>query len=167
MPRRVYTERDQARAAVLLQGNQGNITRTARDLGIPKGTVQDWKRKWEMEGYPEKVEEVLPAVREAVLDDFKRIVTLSVVNLLEALETNRVPTKELSWIALNFTDKIRLIQGEPTSRTETVQSLPDAKELAKELATFVVDTVSAAKERTELIEDAIHWEEANKALSLA
>lgn len=42
MARRHYTDEDRAAALAALQGNRGNIKRTARDLGVPESTLRRW-----------------------------------------------------------------------------------------------------------------------------
>ena len=166
--RRTYSPTDQARVAVMLQANAGNVKRTARETGIPAMTVRDWKVKWEREGYPEPIEEVLPAVTEDVTERMDYARGLAVETVIEKLRDNKVSAKDAAWIAQVFTDKIHLIRGMATSRTEQVMLAPvDAKELAKELAGYVARTVEAAQSRHEEIEDAEWTEQAPEALVAA
>lgn len=159
MARRTYSAADQARVAVMLQANAGNVKRTARETGVPPMTVRDWKVRWEAEGYPEPIEEVLPAVSEEITDRMDYARGLAVDTVIEKLRDGKVSAKDAAWIAQVFTDKINLIRGMATSRTEQVQIAPvDAKELAKELAGYVARTVSEAQLRHEEIEDA-EWTE--------
>ena len=44
--RRIYTAEEQARAYVVLETNQGNIMRTARDCNMPETTIRRWKAEW-------------------------------------------------------------------------------------------------------------------------
>jgi len=158
MAKRTYTEHDQARVAVTLQANEGNVKRTARDLDMPHMTVRDWKAKWEREGYPAPVEELLPEVRSEQIATFEDARNLALTVVYEKLESRNVSARDAAWIVGVFTDKIRLIQGQATNRTETVQALPDAKELAKELAAYIAGTVDAAQLRNDEIDDA-EWKE--------
>jgi len=166
--RRQYTEREQARVALLLQANTGNVKRTAREANVPAMTVRDWKQKWEVEGYPEPVEEVLPAVATELTTGLDQARSLAVDVVIEKLREGKVTAKDAAWIASVFTDKINLINGLATSRTETVQTQTiDSKELARELATYVANTVEAAKVRHEVIDDAEWSEQAVEALPAA
>jgi hypothetical protein len=40
--RRHYSDEDRAEALAVLDANAGNLKRTARDLGIPRATLQEW-----------------------------------------------------------------------------------------------------------------------------
>jgi transposase-like protein len=40
---RSYSEEDKAAALVLLDSNGGNVFRTARQLGMPRATLQEWR----------------------------------------------------------------------------------------------------------------------------
>lgn len=158
--RRTYSPTEQARVALLLKANDGNVKRTARDAHIPPMTVRDWKQKWEASGYPEPIEEVLPAVADDVTGYMDQARSLAVDVVIEKLRDGKVSAKDAAWIASVFTEKINLIRGLATGRTETVQvAQVDARELAKELATYVAKTVEAAQVRHEEIDDA-DWEEA-------
>lgn len=168
MGRRTYTPQEQARVALLLQSNGGNVKRTARDAHIPPMTVRDWKQKWEREGYPEQVEEALPAVAEDLTTQLDQARSLAVDVVIEKLREGKVSAKDAAWIASVFTEKINLINGAATSRSEQVQTVAlDATVLAKELATYVAETVEAAQGRHEEIEDAEWTEQAELALPAA
>lgn len=154
--------------ALLLQANMGNVKRTAREAGVPPMTVRDWKAKWEAEGYPEPIEEALPAVADDVTGYMDQARSLAVDVVIEKLRDGKVTAKDAAWIASVFTEKINLIRGLATGRTETVQLAPvDTKALAAELATYVANTVEAAKDRHEVIDDAEWSEQAPEALPAA
>jgi transposase-like protein len=42
--KRVYTKADRVAALAALAANAGNLARTARQLGIPRNTLQDWAK---------------------------------------------------------------------------------------------------------------------------
>lgn len=157
MARRVYTETDQAFIAVCLQANAGNIRKTARETGVPVSTVRDFRDKWEAEGYPEPVEGELPAVRRTFIEDAKEVRQLMIERLREKVERGEVTARDLISGIKELTDKINVMEGMATSRTEVVQSLPDARELAAELAAFIDRTVDDAVERANAID--ADWEE--------
>lgn len=166
--RRTYSPQEQARVALLLQANQGNVKRTAREANVPAMTVRDWKLKWEAEGYPEPLEEALPAVADDVTGYMDQARSLAVDVVIDKLRAGSVSAKDAAWIASVFTEKINLIRGLATGRTETVQLAPvDTTALAKELATYVAATVEAAQVRHEEIDDAEWTEQAPVALPAA
>lgn len=168
MSRRTYSPEDQARVAVILQANAGNVKRTARETSVPPMTVRDWKVKWEAEGYPDPIEEVLPAISEEITERMDYARGLAVDTVIAKLRDGKVSAKDAAWIAQVFTDKIQLIRGMATSRSESVQvAAVDAKALAAELAGYVAKTVEAAKDRHEeiTIEDGEWSEQAQPALA--
>lgn len=168
MARRTYTPEDQARVAVILQANDGNVKRTARETGVPAMTVRDWKVKWQAEGYPDPIEEVLPAIAGEIAERMDYARGLAVDTVIEKLRDGKVSAKDAAWIAQVFTDKINLIKGLATSRTEQVQIAPvDTKALAAELVAYATEAVEAAQGRDEEIEDAEWSEQAVPALAAA
>jgi transposase-like protein len=156
MARRVYTEKDQARVAVILQGTEGNIKRTAREAGVAVSTVRGWRDKWEKEGYPEAIEEAMPEARSDYLLDLKEIVALATDRLKETLRApgTKISAKDLAWVTGVFVDKIRIIEGMATTRHETVHALPAAAEMRDQLRGFLVEIVEAADIRQAEVIDA-------------
>lgn len=160
MTRRTYTPADQAAVAVALQANEGNIKRTARETSTPVATVRDWKRKWDAEGYPDPVEDALPAARENAIVEFEGTRGRMVDRLNEALERDDVKPQQLIVGIGVLTDKINVMRGLATSRTVTVAiAAPDTKELAQALSSYIDQTVDDALRRHDEIEEA-EWEPA-------
>jgi hypothetical protein len=165
MARRVYTEKDQARVAVLLQGNEGNIKRTARETGVAISTVRGWKQRWELEGYPEAVEAAIPEVRQDYLLSLKEIVALAADRLKDVLQApgSKISAKDLAWIVSITGDKIRIIEGQPTSRHETVHALPPVEEYREKMRGFLAEIVEAADIRQAEVIDVGLAEEVEEA----
>lgn len=165
--RRTYTEQDQARVAVVLQGNGGNVKRTAKDTGVPIATVRDWKRKWESEGFPKNMEELTSFVRDDFIGEATEVRWLMLEHLREKAERRELNGRDLLMGIGILTDKINVLSGMATSRTEHVElSLPDPQELAKALATFIGQTVESAVVREEEIEEAEFTETSKPILAL-
>jgi transposase-like protein len=167
MARRVYTDRDRALVHTTLTANQGNVKRTSRETGIPIATVRDWKQKWEREGLPAVVEEALPAVVEEFTGNATRVRNKALDRLEQAIDANKVAPKDLLVAVGVLTDKVRLVEGKATSRTESVQSGALPVEQVRELfAGFAKGVVEAASKRADVIssteEDPIdaEWEQA-------
>lgn len=150
--RRVYTEKDQAFIAVTLQANGGNIRKSARETGVPISTIRDFRDKWEAEGYPEPLEGELPIVRRTFIEDAKEVRQMMIERLREKVERGDITARDLIAGIKELTDKINVLEGMATSRTEVVQTLPDTKQLAIELAAFVNRTVDDAVDRANAIE---------------
>lgn len=158
--KRVYTDEDRALVKMHLDAHDGAIKPTARDAGIPIATVRDWKRKWEREGVPETIQDALPAVRDDFVDKAIALRDKALAVADSKLDADRTTAKDAMWIAAVLVDKIRLVQGQATSRTETasVGSLP-TEELRVLLAGFAQGIVDAAKERSTEISSTFDGEE--------
>lgn len=155
MARRVFTEKDQARVAVLLQANNGNVKKTAREAGLAPATVRDWRNKWNLQGgLPPAVEEAIPAATEGLVADLKEVVSLAIVNVKDKLREGKVSAKDAAWISGVFIDKIRIIEGQATTRTETVHALPGVDEARELMRGFLAEIVEAADNRQAAISDA-------------
>lgn len=163
--RRSYTERDQAKVAVVLQANSGNVKKTSRETGVPPATVRDWKQKWEADGYPETEEFDLEL--KDFIDVAHEVRYLMIESLREKCERRELTGGQLVAGVGMLTDKINIMTGMATSRTEHVEiALPDPKELAKALAQFVTQTVDEAIVRDSEIEDADFEQVPKKTLEL-
>lgn len=152
MARRVYTDRDRALVYTTLTANEGNVKRTSRETGIPIATVRDWKQKWEKGGLPDTVEEALPAVAEEFTADATRIRNKALIRLEQKIDADQVGAKDLLVAVGVLTDKVRLVEGKATSRTENVSSgtLP-VDEVRELFAGFVKGVVEAAATRADVI----------------
>jgi transposase-like protein len=155
----VYSDRDRATVFAHLAANGGNIKRTARETDTPISVVRDWKRKWEKEGVPDKVEDALPSVVEDIVDDFTRVRNKGLVQMEKQMDDGELKGQALVNAVGMLTDKIRLFKGEVTSRTESRQALPEPGQLRELVATFFEEAVDSAQSRAELIDDA-DWEPA-------
>jgi len=141
--------------ALTLQANDGNIRKTARETGVPFTTVKDWQHRWDKGGYPENLQEALPAVRAEFIDEAVELRWRMVEELRKKVEQGQVsPAQLVAGIGM-LTDKINVMRGLATARTETVHTnAPDPQEFAKALAEYVNETVEAANTRHGEIEDA-------------
>lgn len=173
--RRVYTDADRAAVKNALDVNEGNIKRTARDTGIPVMTVKGWVRKWEKGGLPAEVSSALPAIREEFVGNATRLRDKMLVRLEEKVDDDMVNSKDLLIGVGVLTDKVRLVEGKSTSRTEhegAVGSLP-VDQVRELFAGFARGIVEAAVQRDAAISSATgeetidaEWsEQANPALT--
>lgn len=158
MARRTYTDRDRALVRASLESNGGKIKQTSRETGVPVMTVSDWKRKWETGGLPPEVAEVLPAVREEFVADATRVRNKALERFEQKVDQDKVLPKDLLVAVGVLTDKVRLVEGKATSRTESIGSgaLPVA-EVRELFAGFARGVVEAATKRAEVISS--HTEE--------
>lgn len=146
---RAYTEADKARAYVVLTSNAGNIKRTVRHTGVPEGTLRGWIRHWEENGPPD-TGEVAEASGDFLTDAIR--VRDKALKVLERKLDDATPSALVAAAGM-LTEKIALVQGLATSRTETVHSLPPAEEIREVLQAAMAGALDAARQREhELIE---------------
>jgi hypothetical protein len=68
--RRRYPDDDQASILAALAANGGNVARTARQLGVPRGTLQQWGHRW---GVPPDVAQLAHQKKAALADRLEAI----------------------------------------------------------------------------------------------
>lgn len=160
MARGRYTDEDKARVLAALAANEGNVKRTARDTQIPEQTVRDWKKQSERGSLPEKVKQALPAALEVQATDFERIRNKALYQLESEIDAGELSGKELITAIGVLTDKLRVMQGQATSRTETVHTGPSAEEVGAEVAKFLQQSFSHALNHEAEVVDAEFVEQA-------
>ena len=159
MAKRVYSDDDKAGVLAILDINDGNVKRTARDTGVAEQTIRDWKKSWERVGVPVAVQATLPAALADFSDTAERIRGL----MLDSLEA-KVLNDELSGRDLVvgigvLTDKLRISRGEATSRTETtVEHTVSPEKLAVQVQALLEESLRAGLLRDGEIVDA-EWKE--------
>jgi len=103
--RRRYSDDDRATALLALEANGGNVSRTAREMGIPKATLIDWTKQ------PDRTD-IRPEKRD---DLVVRLRDLQSKLLDEALK--RIDGAPLNQLMTSFgiaVDKSQLLEGRPT-----------------------------------------------------
>lgn len=161
MARRSYSDSDRALVFAELTVNEGNIKRTARNLGIPVSTVRYFKQQWDENGLQSAVAEALPAVYEENLERMERIQSKLMTAIEQALDDGTLKGKELLTGFGIFTDKIRAFKGLDTKKVEHTFELPNPEEVRALFGGVVEELVGAARERAAEIEDA-DWEPADR-----
>lgn len=149
---RTYTDEDKASVFVALSVNEGNITRTSRDTGIPQSTVRDWKKEWEAEGVPEELRAEAQEQATEIVAVMERVRSKA-LNLLEG-RLHEAKPKELATIFGIVDDKIRLAIGLATSRSVTVHALPSPAEMRELFVGMVQGAIEAQSMRQQDIVDA-------------
>jgi transposase-like protein len=158
--RRVYTDADKARIKILLDANAGNIKRTARETGVAIATIRSWRDKWEKEGLPAAVAEVLPAVQAEIAENINRVRDKLLIIIEEKADRRDINTRDAIMGFGVLTDKSRLIEGKATSRTEhegAAGSLP-VEQVRELFAGFAQGIVEAAVQRDAAISSATEEE---------
>jgi transposase-like protein len=114
---------DEQRAAVLaaLDANGGNLTRTARETGVPRQTIQTWAGQ--RDGQPISAE-----VRQENRLTLADLIRAELDAIFEAMPGKRqnADYKTLGTVAGILSDKLTLLDGGATSRIDlNVRNLPE------------------------------------------
>lgn len=105
---RSYSEEDKASALTLLDSNGGNVFRTAKQLGIPRATLQEWRDgrgvNAEVTTSRHQKKGELSARYESLVHD--------VLDALTPAKLKRAGVRDLAMVAGVFTDKVLVLDGE-------------------------------------------------------
>lgn len=167
MARRVYTDDDKARVLAVLTANNGNVKRTARDTQVAEQTVRDWKKAAERGTLPAKVVSALPVAAQDFMQKAETIRDLAMDELEIALRQGDVKPAQLVPVIGMLTEKILLVKGQATSRTEHVSTGPTPEEFGQRLMEFMDNSFKSALEREADIVDVEFEEQAQVALPAA
>jgi transposase-like protein len=156
-----WSDKDRAAAYVIWVANEKNTRRTARDTGVPHGTLRHWVKEWQEHGPPEQVMEEIDAQVYEFVHHANRVRESAMRKLEELIPQAEV--KQLSAIATVvgiMDDKIRLASGLATKRTETVHTLPSKEDMKELMSGFAEGLVGAAESRAaEIIDGEVIVEE--------
>lgn len=165
---RAYDESDRASVFLALQVNKGNVARTHRDTGVPEQTIRDWKKQFETDGPPNL--ELVEEIRGDFLDSAERVRDKLIQSYEKALDGGKInPDKMPVHIGI-LTDKIQLLRGMATSRSEQSVALPSAdqmRELAGGVFNAMLEAVSKQDERSQDIIEAEYSEVENNPKELS
>ena len=118
--KRQYTDNDKAAALAALDANKGNLSKTAKQLGIPRQTIQEWAagrnhnrsvpdlRQVKKRDLAEKLEEAADALLDNILARARSETSVA------------VPLKDFATAMGIAIDKMQLLKGEPTSINKTL-----------------------------------------------
>ena len=110
MANRQYSDEDKASALAALDANAGNAARTARDLQIPRSTLQGWARQ-------RGVNHAVPKLRHQKKDDLA-IALEELAYRLVSVAPDKVGEATLQQIMTSAgiaIDKMQLLRQQPTS----------------------------------------------------
>ena len=166
MARATYTAEDKARAYVVLQTNEGNLKRTARDTGIPEPTIRRWRNEWASGGPPPT--DMLEEAATDIIGKAEAIQDLALQRIKERLESDSVKEQgtlpQLATVYGIVTDKIDRARGIADKRIEHVHALPSPDEIRGALTALVAGVQQGHAAREEEIEDAEILDEEPRAL---
>jgi len=117
---RVYSGAEKAEALVVIQSNNGNITRSSNQLGIARKTLETWVRG------TQGISTVTPAMIETATDETVGKLSRNIDLYLEAAQDpEKIEKASLKDINLSLAiaiDKRNLLSGRATSITESRSS---------------------------------------------
>jgi transposase-like protein len=108
---RQYSDEEKAAALIALDGNGGNLIRTARDTGIPRTTLRHWLAG---EGTPSSVAEIGQGTRAPLAERLERMAH-DLVDVVPE-KTATAPLREVAIALAIAVDKARLLRELPTER---------------------------------------------------
>lgn len=114
-----YSEKDRAEALLALELNEGNVNKTATELGIPEATLRHWVAKSnesEASSLVEATNEIVRTERENLIDKLK-ILRNSTAEQFE----NSIPDlkgRDAVNALIDLTKLIELLEGNATQRVE-------------------------------------------------
>lgn len=110
-----HNKETKAIALALLEANNGNATHTAREMDLPKRTVQHWALG--DEGITQEVLDLVPEAKKAIRTELWQTAQKALKRLNETLQNCNDPSKLATTFAI-LVDKGQLLDGEPTARSE-------------------------------------------------
>lgn len=148
-----YDDAFKARAFAQLEVNNGNIKRTARDLGVPPSTIRRWRDEWEASKNLPAAEDLIVATGDFI-EDAERVRDLSLKVLEEKLRLGQGTVAQVATVLGVLDDKISRAKGLADRVTEHKITLPSADELRELLTGMKQNAIDAAAQRDEEIVDA-------------
>jgi len=149
--RRTYSDDDKGRVFAALTINDGNATKTARELGIPKPTVVAWKNEWKKEGPSTEIVKAAEEHAEQFIEDATRIRDKALSKWEAKVDKDEVAARDLMTGVGVLTDKLNAAKTlKPAEQKEQI-SPAHMRELARGL---IEGAVTMAREREEIIQEA-------------
>jgi transposase-like protein len=128
-----YTEAQRAEALAVLKSNNGNLSRTERETGIPKGTLLYWRNN---STYAAPIE-MQTQKTESLRGELESVAYRLVRKLAERLNDTDAGVQQLATSLGIVIDKLQLLDGKPTERTAVVnESLTDDERSARIASLF-------------------------------
>lgn len=151
--RPTYDDKFKATAFALLETNDGNVKRTARDLGIPISTLRRWKDQWETGKALPAAEDIIQATGD-FLQDAERVRDLSLTVLETKLRQGQGTVAQVATVLGVLDDKISRAKGLADRVTEHKITLPSRDEIVAALGSLQQGAIEAARQREAEIVDA-------------
>jgi transposase-like protein len=149
-----YTDEFKARAYAILETNEGNLKRSARDLGIPVNTLRRWRdEEWNTNKNLPAAEDLLNATGD-FLKDAERVRDLSLTVIEAKLQRGEGTLAQVATVLGVLDDKIARAKGLADRVTEHKILLPSRDEIVSALGALRQGAIEAAVTREEEVQDA-------------
>jgi transposase-like protein len=137
--KRQYSDKGKAEILAVLDSNKGNVSLTARQTGVPRATLQEWRNGRISSDVPE----IRQIKKEELSDVFERVARQYLDRALSDEATNDTKGKDAVIAAATATDKMQLLRGKPTaivaeSARNTVQDIVRQTGITEERARQIV-----------------------------
>lgn len=131
MGKRVYSDEDKAAALALLDFNRGNVYRTAKLLGIPDSTLDEWAKGRNMSAAVPKMRE---RKKGELAEKFEEIAHMALDATIDDPEGLRKAGPQARIVVAGVaTEKKLLLTGNPTQITRHVEAQATAEQAVKRL----------------------------------
>ena len=119
-PARSYSDDDKAKALVMLQTNQGNIARTAKQLELPRSTLTAWAKG--EKGVSGVTAELIAEKTSEVIEKLDRNIDLYLEAAQDPQKIAKASLKDINLSLAIAVDKRQLLSNKPTSISQTSRS---------------------------------------------
>lgn len=111
-PKRIYSDADRANTLIALELNDGNLSKTERETGIPIATIAEWRNG----RINENVTNIQHLEKQSLADRFENLAHLYISQAVTTVEHSKGTQAIVG--AATATDKMRLLRGESTINIE-------------------------------------------------
>ena len=112
---RTYTDRQKAEALAALDANDGNLSRTSRQIGIPRKTLERWRNG---EGTNGDVAQLRHQKKGELAREMTKIAWQLAGDMQLPVRRRKATLVQTATAMAIVIDKAQLLRGEPTSITE-------------------------------------------------
>lgn len=113
--RRQFSDKDKAAALAVLDANNGNVFKTAKQLNIGRTTLEGWSKG-------RGINHDVPELRQHKKDEISQRLVEIVHKLIDAMP-DKITDANLQQVSTSIgiaVEKIQLLDGDPTERNEIV-----------------------------------------------
>jgi transposase-like protein len=135
-----WSEADKATTLAVLAANAGNLTKTARQVGIPKATILHWRNGQRVN--PDTLRKADQKKRD-MADMFEELARAALPVALKDLPN--ASASQATTIAAIAIDKARLLREQPTTINQTTVISEQEREAAATKVDEILDRVRARK----------------------